>query len=797
MFKIKTLRSKVLILILTLSLVPLGLVVGFSINMSRETMIAHSIDHLTAVRESRKNLLLLYFHDLFDDVEFMSNNYIVWNRIENLNSKYKTEGVGSNQYSIAEEDFLGVFNDYSSHKSFENIFIANLEGDIIYSHKRNNELGQNLIIGDLRGTNLETAFRNGRLETSITDMEMHTILNAAVLHISTPITNENTDEVLGVLIVQINSRSINEFMTNRTGMGESGEIFLVGSDYLMRSDSRFISDSTILKQAVRTTGSEDGLLGNTGERLIKDYRDINVYSSYTPIILQDIKWVLVAGIDEKEVLKSSTYMRNLSLIIVLLTAAIIIIISLKFSRQLTRPVKSILRLMKIVGEGDLNVAGLRTTDDELGDLVDGFNELVANLKVMTGEIAETTLQLGIHSDVLKDVSNSMMEGSDKLNERLEVVHSAVDGISASAKKTVDNTAQHKKNVLEIASSINNMKMSAGDLRLQSDHTISDIDELKTYIDTFSEKMSSIADSANIVNQSVVTVATSIEEINQSIIDVSKNCERSIVIADEAENQARDTFMIIEGLSIASNEIGKIVSVINDIAEQTNMLALNAAIEAAGAGEAGKGFAVVANEVKELAKQTREATHEIGDQIRDMQMSMEDAVRRIDSVNNVINETTLITNTIASAITQQSAITDEMSRSMSNTAEQVNSINMDMGEIATGANVAADNMGATLVEIKSFAESVTLMSNTTEKISDHTDRVANHFDQVSDSSEEIVSGIGEIGVSMEEIASISKGTLSQSSNVKTSSALLTKQADRLMGMVRKFKFSDNVSSEDED
>ncbi len=120
---------------------------------------------------------------------------------------------------------------------------------------------------------------------------------------------------------------------------------------------------------------------------------------------------------------------------------------------------------------------------------------------------------------------------------------------------------------------------------------------------------------------------------------------------------------MDKLGAAAKSIGKVVEVINDIADQTNLLALNATIEVASAGEAGKRFAVVANEVKELAKQTAQATQEIQKQVEDMQTNTESAIKAIDSVSKVIEEVNEISQTIVSAVEEQSATVNEISRNV--------------------------------------------------------------------------------------------------------------------------------------
>ena len=143
-------------------------------------------------------------------------------------------------------------------------------------------------------------------------------------------------------------------------------------------------------------------------------------------------------------------------------------------------------------------------------------------------------------------------------------------------------------------------------------------------------------------------------------------------------------MTISKLGDSSAEIGEVIKVITSIAQQTNLLALNATIEAARAGEAGKGFAVVANEVKELAKQTAKATEDIGQKIAAIQTDTKGAVEAIAAITAVINQINDISNTIATAVEEQSATTNEMTRNVAEAAKGSGEITQNIAGVAQAA-----------------------------------------------------------------------------------------------------------------
>ncbi|UMG92940.1 methyl-accepting chemotaxis protein [Nocardioides sp. TF02-7] len=194
-----------------------------------------------------------------------------------------------------------------------------------------------------------------------------------------------------------------------------------------------------------------------------------------------------------------------------------------------------------------------------------------------------------------------------------------------------------------------------------------------------------ASSASVqVSASIQTVATAAEEMTASIREIAKNATEAASVATDAVQVAGGAETTVASLGESSAEIGQVIKVITSIAQQTNLLALNATIEAARAGDAGKGFAVVANEVKELAKETARATEDIGQKIEAIQSDTQGAVSAIGRIAEVIARINDIQTTIASAVEEQTATTNEIARSVTEAAAGANGIAEDVTQVATAA-----------------------------------------------------------------------------------------------------------------
>ena len=206
-----------------------------------------------------------------------------------------------------------------------------------------------------------------------------------------------------------------------------------------------------------------------------------------------------------------------------------------------------------------------------------------------------------------------------------------------------------------------------------------------------------------INHNLQTIATGAEEMTATVNEIAKNAQEAARVATEAVATAEATNETVAKLGASSAEIGKVIEVITSIAQQTNLLALNATIEAARAGEAGKGFAVVANEVKELAKQTAKATEEIGHKITAIQSNTNGAVEAINSIHAVIDKISHISGVIATAVEEQSATTNEMSRNVGEAAKGAGEISQNIAGVAEAAQSTSNSVAESQKATEHLAE----------------------------------------------------------------------------------------------
>jgi methyl-accepting chemotaxis protein len=359
-----------------------------------------------------------------------------------------------------------------------------------------------------------------------------------------------------------------------------------------------------------------------------------------------------------------------------------------------------------VAQGVRSVFGFPVLVD--GQLVGGIEATLPEPLRMTPEREETLAGIGILlQDALKRVNAQRRaaaeaeETAQKVRELLDFVQAAAEG-DLSRELGVDGGDTVGLVADALRALLGSMRASLGEIRGSAD-TLSDAAAQLTSLARgmgegaalTSDRAGSASGASAQVSSSIHTVATAAEEMTASIREIAKNATEAAAVAEDAVSVAAHAQGTIASLGESSAQIGQVVKVITSIAQQTNLLALNATIEAARAGDAGKGFAVVANEVKELAKETAAATEDISRKIEAIQSDTEGAVSAISRITEVIGRISDIQTTIASAVEQQTATTNEIARSVSEAAAGANGIAADVTQVATAAAETQAGLQTTL------------------------------------------------------------------------------------------------------
>lgn len=280
------------------------------------------------------------------------------------------------------------------------------------------------------------------------------------------------------------------------------------------------------------------------------------------------------------------------------------------------------------------------------------------------------------------------EDTTEVHDTFNGIASAVNAMCGNLRDVIGNLSNNSS---QLASTSTQLSGTAAQLASGAEETTVQSATVAAAAEEMSTNMTNMAGVTEKMTSNVNDVAKAVDELTASIGEIARSAEQAATTASNATKLTESSNETIGQLGAAADEIGRVIEVIQDIAEQTNLLALNATIEAARAGEAGKGFAVVATEVKELAKQTAQATEDIRQRIEGIQGSTGEAVRSIQEVGEAIQEVNASSTTIASAVEEQSVTTKEIANNVSQTAEDAATVSTGVNESATACQEISRNI----------------------------------------------------------------------------------------------------------
>jgi methyl-accepting chemotaxis protein len=549
------------------SIVPVLVALLVSVYSSTNSLNTLNEERLVALRDTKQARL----DELFD--RYQNNTSAVANV------------VATNIHQLFSDDFHRLLTDLNRELDFYDIFIVDEAGDVIYTVAREADYQTNLVAGAYSNSGLGDVYRAVRSgkQFAAVDFAPYAPSNGdPAAFLAVPL---KVDGKQWMVATQMSIDGINQLMNLRSGMGESGETYLVGADFRMRSNSfldpvgRTIQASfagTVANNGVDSDAVKLALAGESGVETIIDYNGNPVVSAYSPIDMYGHRWALLSEIDVSEAEQPIKELMTLNGIVLFLAVIGGIGVALIVTRAVMKPLggepEEMKQLMNQLAQGDLR---LNISQAEEGSLKQTLNTTASNLTVMIKDISDASSQLAATSEELSVVTEQSEQSLHVQNDELQQAVTAIHQMTTS--------------ITEVAGSASSVSVSAADANQDCQQ------ELQRIV------------------QTVNTVSGLVEQVDEGNSNVVQLAE-----------QVR--------------EISTLLDVIRGVADQTNLLALNAAIEAARAGESGRGFAVVAEEVRNLAQRTQVSTEQIEEMVHKVNQQAEQTEAIIDNCKLVAGQT---------------------------------------------------------------------------------------------------------------------------------------------------------------
>ncbi len=651
-----------------------------------------------ANNQLKKKHLEYYFSVIEDHLNVAKDSPFVLEALQKLDEAFMQAGdsIDTQTWRDLAKQYDPAFKDIASDNNWSDVYLMCPEGSIVYSLAKNSDLGQFLAREPLNQTHLGAAFKaihdDKKLETAIADFAPYAPAKGVLAAFMVTRVFDKTGAIVGHIAFQINNNQVNGIIQNRSGLGETGESFVISR----RPDGQTcLANDRVVKAAkagepLNDAQIELAISGKSGIEIRKAGDGREEIVAYEPMQIKGLKWAIMTSIDTAEAFKKlaemhiladsigenieggrgqaiqKTFAATVALILIVFVAGAIL--AWIIARGLTQPILSVRDALNALAAGDLSVKVNYESNNEIGQMADSCRAMIdANRTIAQ---AVTLISGGDWSTEIK-VRSMNDELCEALNKMIQQVNLALSGVMQAAEE----------------------------------------------VDSGSGQISAASQS---LSQGATETAASLEEISSSVTQIggqtkinAENASQANILASQTRNSAEtgnekmaSMMQAMHGIQDASKEIAKIIKVIDDIAFQTNLLALNAAVEAARAGRHGKGFAVVAEEVRNLAGRSAKAAKETSAMI-------ENSISKVTSGTEIAAATEKALQAIVESSVKVADLVSEIAAASNEQARGVHEISIGLEQIekVTQQNTAnAEETAAGAEELSSQARELnTLMS----------------------------------------------------------------------------------------